>query len=723
MTPSLTGEWRAHRADSDLSRGFAEPGFDDSGWAPVDVPSHWRSSPDFAADDGPLLYRRRFDARRPGPDRRAFLTFDGIFYLGDVWLDGDYLGATEGYFAPRTFEVTDHLARDGDAHTVAVEVACPPQPDRRRKRLVTGVFSHWDALDPTWNPGGIWRPVRITETGPVRIARLRALCTEASEGRGRLGLDITLDAGEAPASRARTARLVALVTGPDGAVLAETDRRVDLAAGDNHLQWTVNVDDPPRWWPWRLGDGRNLCGVEVTVELDGVPSDAVRRRTAFREVRLDRWRFSVNGEPLFVMGSNQGPNRIDLAAATREELRHDVGLAVDANLDLLRVHAHVTRPELYDAADEAGLLVWQDFPLQWGYARGIRRQAAHQAREMVDLLGHHPSVALWCAHNEPVPVDRSIDDLDTTRARLTAFASLFLPNGNKLVLDRSVARALRRSDGTRPVDVHSGVLPGLGSTGTDSHLYFGWYHGTFDGLAPMLRAVPRLARFVSELGAQAVPAQAAFAEPERWPDLDWDRLAARHCLQRSVFDRLVPAGRYETFDAWRRATQEYQAALIQLQIEDLRRIAGRPTGGFCQFSFADGDAAITWSVLDHLRTPKTGLGALRDACRTVLPMLDPRTGALHVSNVGRRDLTGVVLRVDDGAGRVRRFTGDAPASDVTYVGRVDPPATGSDRGPDPGRGVRLTLDHADTGTVVNDYDRVLAWMPARSKSGGAGAAR
>ena len=55
------------------------------------------------------------------------------------------------------------------------------------------MFSHWDNLDPDWNPGGIWRPVRLRDTGPVRIKWLRALCTEATETRGRLLLDVTLD--------------------------------------------------------------------------------------------------------------------------------------------------------------------------------------------------------------------------------------------------------------------------------------------------------------------------------------------------------------------------------------------------------------------------------------------------------------------------------------------------------------------------------------------------
>ena len=82
-----------------------------------------------------------------------------------------------------------------------------------------------------------------------------------------------------------------------------------------------------------------------------------------------------------------------------EELAADIALAKDANLDLVRVHGHISRHELYDAADEAGMVVWQDFPLQWSYARSIRKQAQRQAREAVDLLGHHPSVAIWCDHN------------------------------------------------------------------------------------------------------------------------------------------------------------------------------------------------------------------------------------------------------------------------------------------------------------------------------------
>ena len=395
----LGGDWLACEAEGDLHQRFVDPAFDDGDWEPIRVPGHWRSTAAFAESDGPVLYRHRFPATPLPEGRRRFLTLEGVFYYGDVWLDGGYLGATEGYFAPHSFEISDAArtrAGVGGEHVLAVEVACPREGDRRAKRMVTGVFSHWDVLDPEWNPGGLWRPVRVFDSGPVRLSGVRCLCVEATEDRGRLLLSLAVDSPTGPTPVVLKAHL----QGPGVEVAAVQEQT--LAAGANHLSWTVEVDHPPRWWPWRYGP-QPLIDVTVDVEVDGVRSDGARLRTAFREVRNDGWRFHVNGERLFVMGSNQGPGAMALGEADGADLAADVLLAVGANLDMLRIHGHVTRPEVYAAADEAGLLLWQDVPLQWGYARGARKPAAAQARALVDLLGHHPSVVLWCGHNEPFP--------------------------------------------------------------------------------------------------------------------------------------------------------------------------------------------------------------------------------------------------------------------------------------------------------------------------------
>src|SRR5687768_10531441 len=125
----LRGTWRAAVADDDLRRAWQDDAFDDSGWEAIPVPGHWRSVPAFAAVDGSLLYRHRFEADAAATDRRSWLTFDGLFYQGDVWLDGAYLGDTEGYFVPHTFEVTEAL-RARREHDLAVEVTCAAQPDK-----------------------------------------------------------------------------------------------------------------------------------------------------------------------------------------------------------------------------------------------------------------------------------------------------------------------------------------------------------------------------------------------------------------------------------------------------------------------------------------------------------------------------------------------------------------------------------------------------------------
>ena len=156
----LSGVWRAHVADDELRRAFADLAFDDSRWSELHVPGHWRSHTAFAANDAPVLHRRAFETLPPPEGRRAWVTFSGLFYQGDVWLDGAYLGDTEGYFASHAFEISDQL-RDRSEHVLALELACSPQLDRKAKRNLTGVFQHWDCIHPNWNPGGIWRDVTV----------------------------------------------------------------------------------------------------------------------------------------------------------------------------------------------------------------------------------------------------------------------------------------------------------------------------------------------------------------------------------------------------------------------------------------------------------------------------------------------------------------------------------------------------------------------------------
>src|SRR5690606_27750078 len=111
------------------------------------------------------------------------------------------------------------------------------------------------------------------------------------------------------------------------------------------------------------------------------------------------------------------------------------------------------------------------------------------------LLGHHPSVALWCGHQAPTETGRPRQVARATPALAAARAAAAeqLPTWNRTVLDAAVRRALHRADPSRPTVAHSGVPPHLPLLdGTDSHLYLGWDVGDERDLPGLARRLPRM---------------------------------------------------------------------------------------------------------------------------------------------------------------------------------------------------------------------------------------
>lgn len=704
----LTGPWRAHAADEDLRRVFHRDDLDDAAWPVVPVPGHWREVPAFATSDGPVLHRTRFAHPRPAPDRRAWIELDGVFSQGDVWLDGAYLGDTEGYFFPHAFEITDQLL-ERDDHLLAIEVGCPPVRDPGEKRSLTGAFQDGDHLPRGTNPGGIWGAVRVRETGPVAIRHHRATCIEASGTRGVLALRCVVDTVEA-----RTVTFHTRVAG------TEHEHAVSLATGENRIEWTVTVPGVERWWPHRLGR-QALHDVRVEVRLDtGEPSDRRTWRTGFRTVALDDWVASVNDQRLYLKGVALSPARGDLAHVTRDELVRTLTAVRDAGLDLVRVHAHVSRPDLYEVADELGLLVWQDLPLLHRFSRGVRAQAVRQAREAVDLLAHHPSVLLWCAHDEPYLVREP-----RTGALAPGFLRQQLPTWNRSVLDRSLKRVLRTTDRSRPVIAHSGVAPHLPQLdGTDAHLWFGWYGGALGDLARFARAVPRHVRFVSAFGAEALPddiAELPMGPTGRWPDVDWARVEDEHGIDVATLRRVVPPESHPDLASWIAAGQAHQAEVVGRTVETLRRLKFHPGGGFVAYRWQDVGARAGFGLLDQAGRPKAAWHALVDACRPVVVVADLLPAQLtpgeevhlgvHVVSDERTEHPAATVRATlQGPLGERRWawTGDIAADACTRVGELSwiaPSVTGE---------VRLDLELTIGERRVTNRYRALVVAPRQS---------
>jgi mannosylglycoprotein endo-beta-mannosidase len=125
--------------------------------------------------------------------------------------------------------------------------------------------------------------------------------------------------------------------------------------------------------------------------------------------------FSINRHRVFLQGGNWIATDAMLQRGTRERYRSEVLLHQFAGLNLIRVWGGglTERPEFYDACDELGILVLQEF---WMSGDNNGRWAGsydwpldhdsylEQARDMVLMIRRHPSLLFWCAGNELWPV-------------------------------------------------------------------------------------------------------------------------------------------------------------------------------------------------------------------------------------------------------------------------------------------------------------------------------
>ncbi len=659
----LSGSWRAAATREELRRTFHEPQLDDRAWCRVEVPGHWAHAPELA-EERAVLHRFRFDAATPEDGRRVWLDFAGICQQGDVWLDGAYVGDTDGYFVPHSFEITE-LLRSRTDHLLAVDVSCPRFGDANARTDLLGAF-----LDPELsgaafaNPGGIWRPVTIRETGGTSIRHFRAVCADANPARARITMRCVFDT---PASGPVVLRTE--VAGRDH------EFRHPAAAGENRVEWTFDVSDPQLWWPHSLGE-QPLHDLSCSIVLDDVCHDRRSCRIGFRSVRMNDWKLSINGIRMFIKGITMLPSTPRPGDADERMIAADLEAVREAGLDLVRCHTHIARPELYDRADELGLLVWQDMPLRGLMAREVRKQAVRQTREAVDLLAHHPSLVVWCAHDEP---HRRPDQPPATPPVL----SQQMPSWNRAVLDSSVKRVLERTDGSRPIVAHTGVPPHLPQLdGTSSSLWFGWNSGRASDLTGWITRFPRMGRFISAFGAATVDPTTDLLAGDDWPAIDWPAIATHVGADPASLQHLVPPRHIDSGQDWARLTRAAQANIVRTTIEQIRRLKFRPTGGFIHHFLADASPVGGFGVLDCGRHRKPAWDALAEACRPVIVVSDPlplmsRRGdrlelAIHVVSDLHDTIDEAVVTATATIGnrviRRQRWAGSVEADDCSLIG-------------------------------------------------------
>ncbi len=426
-------QWFIHPSSDDLRLvALAQP--HNLAWKPVPVPSEWRFLNDFADHAGAVLYRTTFDTPATGPRERLFVKCGGIFDQADLWLDGAYLGDQDDYFAEHLYDITD-LAKLEPSHDLVVEV----------------------------NGGdhaGIWRPIELVTTGPAQLRNIRVLCRDASAESAHVLMTAVVNVVASERAVIRTYMNDTMVD----------ERRHALSRGDNHINWTIDIDNPPLWWPHGMGE-QTLTSFRVEVVVDGNISDSTTRNVGLREVTFQHFTCTVNGERVFLKGAYVEQPGTDLGMATDETIAAPVASARELGLNMIRVHNHVAHPAFYDAADRLGMLVLQDLPRRGMGKRG-RRTIGRWVDELVETLGHHASVFAWQHRTLDQFTHRSLSRADPTRDSV-GHLSTALPDGWR----KKLGSKLNMFDALTSVPLETSI-----------------------------RAVPNLSRFVTHEELDLVPA-------------------------------------------------------------------------------------------------------------------------------------------------------------------------------------------------------------------------
>ena len=368
------------------------------------------------------------------------LCFDGLDTLAEVSLNGEVVGSSANMHTRQRFDAKA-AARVGDNELVVRFAAPlpaalaareqngwlpsegaganPKMPHAFLRKMSCNMGWDWG---PTVTTSGIWRACRVEAWDACRLGDVR-MGTRSLDG---AAAEVVLTAavqGEG------TARFTLISPGGREVASAEAVARGGAASGGGEASATARVEDAELWWP--VGHGAqplHTLRVEL-VDADGVARGSREVRVGVRTTELvtdedpadaafpvdglagsegvpgRRMTLRINGKDVYCKGANWIPEDLFPHRTTRDTCRQRVAQAVDMNMNMLRVWGGglYESEDLYEACDQAGVMVWQDFlfacaayPEGDAYVKNVEAEA----RDNVARLGRHPALVLWNGCNE-----------------------------------------------------------------------------------------------------------------------------------------------------------------------------------------------------------------------------------------------------------------------------------------------------------------------------------
>lgn len=415
---NLNGTWKfkyvAGTTSGPGSSEFYAKDYNDASWGTIRVPLSWEmanygkpvytnvgypfvSNPPSATqgysqygvtdNNSTGFYRRTFTLPEGWTSKRVFLHFDGVYSAAVVWVNGKYVGYSQGSNTDAEFDLTGFVS-DGD-NQLSVRVY----------RWCDGSYLEGQDM---WHLSGIHRDVYLYATPKVAVRDhyITASLNDAATS-GSLNVQLTVDNRDKTSATKKI--LVELLDAKSNSIKSTT---VEYS-GSTTSTVNATLSGLKNLTPWSA-ENPYLYTVVVSQENEnGVEEMVFSTKYGFRNITKSGNIIYINGKRVFFKGVNTQDTHPEYGRAIdTATMLKDVTMMKQANVNTLRTSHYPRQPKMYAMMDAFGLYCMDEADVECHYNQGLASNSSWQTamndrtQRMVLRDRNHPSVIFWSLGNE-----------------------------------------------------------------------------------------------------------------------------------------------------------------------------------------------------------------------------------------------------------------------------------------------------------------------------------
>ena len=573
------------------------------------------------------------------------LVFEGLDTDAEIFINGKKIASVNNMFRVWKFNVRS-LLKTGDNDLQIKFLASEqlaalayeklqskiPLDERIMVRKAAYQFG-WD-----WGPrlvtAGIYKKVYLHCWDQLKIAHIQYQQLQIDTAMARLNAKVCIN------SLVEQAISYQIIDSITKQVYASSELKV--LKGQQFFNIPFSINKPKLWWCNGLG-APNLLNLTFNLQHKNIKISE-NTRIGLRKIELIQqddqkgksFYFKLNGLPVFMKGANYIPQDNFIPRVSSAQTKKLIQQAKAANFNMLRVWGGgiYESDVFYNACDESGILVWQDFMFACGLVPGGAVFANNVKQEIADQLirlRNHPCITLWCGNNE-VAEGWSNWGWQKQYHMNTADSIRIWSDYQKIFhqIIPSVIDSL--SDGI----AYWPSSPQFG-WGRKESLLFGDIHywGVWWGEEPFEKYQQKVGRFVSEYGFQSFPSKSTL---EKFTNLNDRKLNSstlqahqKHPKGFQIIDQQM--GLYyqkpSEFDTYVYTSQVLQAEGLKMAIE-AHRSAMPYCMGTLYWQFNDCWPVVSWSSSDYYQEKKAAYYFVKKSFATNILTFKKQQDSLQV---------------------------------------------------------------------------------------------